>query len=116
MRTFYRIVKTDPPTVDDFLSALAKGRRIRRDLPPALRQLWDGVTVYGQPSHAEQKARESPMIGRLIAELRIPDDAPIRWERTTREPGHHTLWGEPEDVLRYVVHVRPVGAKRRNSS
>jgi hypothetical protein len=43
--TFYRIVKTDPPTVADFLSYRAQGRRLIHDTPE-LRRSWEGVSVY----------------------------------------------------------------------
>lgn len=106
--SFFRIVKTSPATAGDFLSAQAKGRRFGRYLPVELHRLWDGLSVYATFDQAARKARQSPMIGRYIAELRIVEGGPIRFERTTREPGHHTLWGDPSALLRAVVRVRPV--------
>ena len=43
-------------------------------------------------------------MGRYIARLEIPEDGPIRFERT-RGRGHFTLWGDPELMLTYAVSV-----------
>ena len=106
-RTFYRIVKSDPPTLADFVSAQARGRAVPTRLPEELRRLWDGLSVYATLAQAQRKARQSPMIGAYVAELRLPDDVTIRVERTTREAGHHTVWGPAERILACVVEVVP---------
>jgi hypothetical protein len=51
MPTFYRIVKTDPPTEADFLSHRARGIPLQRDTPE-LRRSWEGVSVYRTPEAA----------------------------------------------------------------
>ena len=34
---------------------------------------------------------------------------PVRWERTIPDnEGHHTLWGDADELLGYVVPVIPV--------
>jgi hypothetical protein len=38
-QTFYRIVKRNPPTLEDFLSNQAKGRPVHRGIHPAMRRL-----------------------------------------------------------------------------
>jgi hypothetical protein len=43
-RTFYRITRTNPPMLSDFLTNVAKNRRPQRDDPETLR-LWDGISV-----------------------------------------------------------------------
>ena len=107
-RSFFRIVKSDPPTVDDFVSAQARGRQPPASLPADLRRLWDGLSVYATLAQASRKARQSPMIGAFIAELRIAPGSSIRFERTTRESGHHTVWGTPSELLACVTTVVPV--------
>ena len=37
--------------------------------------------------------------------LEIPDDAPVRWKRTLKSRGHHTLWGDPSYLLGRVVSI-----------
>ena len=101
---FYRIVLTDPPTLADFLSAAAQGRPARRNDPETLR-LWTGISVYETFEQARDKALDFPMLGHLIATLDIPEHTLIRAERTTSSRGHHTLWGEPADLLAHVVSI-----------
>jgi len=89
-RTFYRIVLTDPPTLADFLSAGARGKAPLEDDPERAR-LHQGISVYATAAQARRKSRASPVLGRYVAALEIPDGGPIHWERTTPSQGHHTL-------------------------
>lgn len=44
------------------------------------------------------------MIGQYIVELRISDDGAIRWKRTGRKAGHHSLsGGDPDTLMACVV-------------
>ena len=104
-RTFYRITRTDPPTRADFLSNAAKGR-VLRDANPSeeARRCWAGVSVSETLEQAGALARALPRLGSYIVRLDIPDDAPLRSERTfMRNTGHHTLWGDPDTFLACVV-------------
>jgi hypothetical protein len=101
---FFRIVRSDPPTRDDFLSNEAKGKRARGNDPEVLR-LWSGISVYDSPRRARATARIFPYLGISIAELSVPDDGSIVWERTTAGPGHYTLWGDPDRLLSCVRSV-----------
>lgn len=104
-RVFYRIVRTDPPTLDDFISNFARGRPLPDD-PEDIR-LWDGLSVYSTAAQARRQRRRSPILGRYIAVLRVPLDGTVRIERTRGE-GHHTLWGDPDALLSLVVAVEPL--------
>lgn len=114
-RTFFRIVKTDPPTVDDFLSAEARGMIPPVELSDDLRRLWDGISVYATAAQARRKARQSPILGRYIVELRLWPDTGLRVERTARGPGHHTIWGQPGDIQACVVSVVAFDARSRGA-
>jgi hypothetical protein len=103
-RVFHRIVRTDPPTLDDFVSNQAKGKPPPDD--PALRAVWDGISVYSTLAQARRKRRASPALGAYIAMLRVPEGGAVRYERTLGE-GHHTLRGDPSDILGLVVSVVP---------
>ena len=107
VRTFYRVVKTDPPALADFTSNAARGRPLP-DPSPETRRLWAGLSVNATEAQARRRARQYPTLGAHIARLELPADAPVRVERTTRIPGHHTLWGEPAVLLGCVVAVVPV--------
>lgn len=52
------------------------------------------------------------MIGSSIAELRF-DEGTIRYERTTREPGHFPLCGDPVALLSLVVGAQGVATAAR---
>ena len=104
--TFYRVVKTNPPTMDDFLSDRAKGKPLREGVPHAL---WDGLSVFATAAQARSRARRYPQMGRFLAHLALAEAAPLRVERTVpRSRGHHTLWGNPAYLLGCVVAVLPV--------
>ena len=103
-RTFYRVVATDPPTRRDFLSHQALGKPLRE---ASERELWTGVSVQSTEQQARHRAK-LPGFGRYIAELWIRDTDSIRWRRTGRQSGHHTVWGEPDALLACVVRTVPV--------
>lgn len=97
-RTVSRVFKSGPSTWADFLSDEAKGKP--RPSSPGRLRLYDGLSVYATLSRARRKARGFPMLGNFLAEGRIPDDAPVRVERTMLgSAGHHTLWAEPDVLL-----------------
>jgi hypothetical protein len=99
-------VKRNPPTLADFISNAARGAPAPAQ--PELARLWDGVSSYNTAEQARRSARRRPMLGRYIAELRLPEDRPLRLERTLKSSGHHTLWAEPSELLALVVRVEPV--------
>lgn len=102
--TCYRVVKTNPPTVRDFLSGVAAGHALIATTPE-LARLLEGISVFATPAQARRKTRGvGYRMGEYIAELHIPDAATIRYEKTGG-PGHHTLWGDAIELLTYVVHV-----------
>jgi hypothetical protein len=105
-RTFYRIVSTNPPTWIDFASNRLRGRA-PRGAEKADPGLWDGISVYADRLDAARTARRYPLLGAFIAELEIPDDAPITI-RQTFQPTHHTLQSDPHFLLEQVVGVSPV--------
>jgi hypothetical protein len=102
-RTLYRIIRERGPTLLDFTSSQAQGIPPRSDAPDVLR-LWDGLSCWATESQARRTIRSFPYLGSYIARLQIPDDAPVRIERT-RGPGHHTVWGDPAVLMSYVVAV-----------
>ncbi len=106
--TSYRIVESNPPTLRDFLSDRAKGKR--SSLDPTKAHLHDGLLVYSTLKQARRKALDLyPLLGTFVAELRIPADSAIASARTLKgSRGHHTLVGPPEDLLACVVAVVPV--------
>ena len=96
----YRVRRTWPPTINDFLSNAARGsppRGPERTWP----ELHSGLSVYLTPERAADVARRLPF-AQAIGELEIPDDAPVTI-RKTLGPGHFTVWGDPDVLLGCVV-------------
>jgi hypothetical protein len=100
----YRFVRTDPPTIRDFLSNAEAGKRLRAEAGETEEQ-WRGLSGFDSLTAAQAMLRRVPRFPlRLVALLELPDDAPVR-SRKTFGPGHYTLWGEPELLLGAVVAV-----------
>ena len=102
-RNFYRIVYTNPPTLWDFMSALARGLPEPHD--PERRAVWDGLSVNSTATQARRRRRTSPGLGTFMAVLRVPTDGSIRFARTLRSEGHHTIWGDPSELFALVVSI-----------
>jgi hypothetical protein len=102
-RLFYRIVKTNPPTLLDFRSGKAKGEEPPDD--PRLLAVFDGISVFSKLSQARRKRRRSPVLGQYVAVLRVPTDGSVRFERTFRDEGHHTIWADEALLRSFVVSV-----------
>jgi hypothetical protein len=107
-RAFYRLVRSNPPTLSDFMSYEALGVAPRRPLTSRQRDQWRGVSVYATQAAARLRARLSPQLGSYIAEVRIPDEAVVRIEQSGREPDHYNVWTDPAVLLGWVVSVEPV--------
>jgi len=110
-RTFYRIVRNNPPTREDMLSYQTLGISPDTNDPETLR-LVAGISVNNTLQQARRLVAGPPWRGKgFITELRIPDDAPVTIERTGTRRGHHTLWGNPDGILAYINRVLPIRDK-----
>jgi hypothetical protein len=105
-RDFYRLVYTNPPTLWDFTSG--KERGTPEPLSPRHRAVWDGLSVFSTLNQARRKQRVSPMLGTFIAVIRVPTDGSVRFARSLGGDGHHTIWGDPAQLLSLVVSVEPI--------
>ena len=101
---FYRVVRSNWPTLDDFTSNTAKGKPMARP-DPEIALLWDGISVNATETQARNRATAQPNLGTYIAELVITEGDPITVRRTGNFRGHHTLWGDPADLLARVTRV-----------
>jgi hypothetical protein len=103
--TLHRIIRQGQPTLLDMTSNAAQGLGVRSTDPAVLR-LWDGISCWATEAQARRALRSFPSLGTHIAVLHIPDEAPVRVERT-RGPGHFTVWAALADLLSYVIAVSP---------
>jgi len=90
-QTLYRVVRSFPPSVDDFLSNQAKG------LPPrgpevSMPELHSGISMFHTVAGAQGAARRMRSPG-LICEVAFPEGAPVRM-RPTLGYEHYTVWGD----------------------
>jgi hypothetical protein len=90
-----------------FKSHQALGKRRPPSLPWADPDPWDGCSLYVRRQQAVRMARRRPRLGTFIAELLIPDDAPIVRELPDRT-GHFNIWGDADTICGWVVDVTPV--------
>lgn len=99
--SFYRIVKSNPPTTDDFLSYKALGIPL---IDPRNADVYDGVSIWDTDMEAYRRALKKPK-PRFVAILEVPTDGSFRVQRTLRSEGHYTIWGTPDDLLKLVSRV-----------
>ena len=108
VRVLYRIVKTNPPTLDDFTSNAARGKLLRNPTPELLDR-WSGLSAYDGEELARRRAlwaiHQGRSLGQFIAILEV--EPMVRAEQTF-DRGHYTLWGEPAALLACVRWVVPV--------
>ena len=99
-RTYYRIVKTRSPTVEDFKSPAALGRKPREPSPsPATLRAYEGVSVLDTPQHARAWVeRFEGKLGEYVARLDIPEDVPLEYKGPNPK-GHVDLYDVPPEVL-----------------
>ena len=107
-RRLWRIVKTNPPTRDDFVSPAERG-----EPPPddsELARLKRGLSMYATEAQARRNARHYRNLGPFLAAVDVPLDGRCEIERTLNAPGHYTVWGEAALLHDAVALLRPVTA------
>src|SRR5438105_1823790 len=106
----YRVVRTNPPAEEDFLSnwelrerAIA-AERAPRPIPNTSEELhmWSGISTYTNAARARKQAQRYSWLGGFITPLRIRPGQDIRVEQTTHRRDHYTLWGTPAVLLATV--------------
>ncbi len=105
-RLFYRIVRSHPPTLVDFTSRAEQGHLLPNPTPERQR-LWEGISVYATLAQPRRNARRFPQLGMYIAALDVSEAEGLHFERTTHQPGHFTVWGEPARILACVLFLEP---------
>jgi hypothetical protein len=81
-----------------------------------------GVSVQGTLAGARSLQRTYPAMGAYIAELTIPDDAPLSFDPEGTGPGHYDIYDRegnetiPTEILRYVTMTVPARPSRPRRS
>ena len=102
-QTLYRIVQGRPAIRWDFMSNQARGQR---PMGPerADPDLYGGLSLWDTPTACWGIIGRFPHTGTAVAEVVIPDGAPVRIAKT-RGPGHYTVWGDPDLLLGCVARI-----------
>ena len=104
----YYLVKNDPPLSDEFLSRAARGLPVSDD--PVAQRWATGVSMNATPDQVRATAaRFVRTRWRFIALLDLPTNGQeAQIQRTSGSVGHFTIWGNPDDLHRYLVAVSPI--------
>ncbi|MDQ2784540.1 MAG: hypothetical protein M3Y58_06005 [Chloroflexota bacterium] len=104
----YYLAKNDPPLSDEFLSRAARGLPVSSD--PVAQRWATGVSMNATPDQVRATAaRFTRTRWRFIATLNLPTDGQrIQIQRTSGAMGHFTIWGDPDDLRRYIIAISPI--------
>lgn len=105
----YRLVRSNPPTADNFTSNCERGRR-RRLEPGVTIEDWTGLSVFDSLDAVHdllQRARFGAQ-AQWVARLEAPDGSAIE-SKKTHGPGQWTIWGSSKAILATVVSVLHLG-------
>lgn len=108
MRTYFRIVRGEEPTVEDFWSLRAQGKALS---DPAIEREWaEGISVFDDFDRACAVSRRYGFShGSYVVAVVVPNDADIEIRKTFRDRHHYTIYAEPERVLalaeRFAVRI-----------
>ena len=98
MRTYFRIVRGEEPTLEDFWSLRAQGKALS---DPAIEREWaEGISVFDDFDRACAVARRFGFrLGAYVVALVVPSDADIEIRKTFKDWHHYTIYAEPERVM-----------------
>lgn len=102
VKTFYRAIKTIPPTDKDYVLLFERKGHPSPDLPEEVRNSYYAFSAYDNITGLQEQARRIRGMGRHIYRYDIPEGAGIVWKQTIA-PGHYDLWGDKETLKQYLV-------------
>ncbi len=107
---FYRIATGFPRPDDDYRTAREKGRQLRRPLSPDLQVAYDhGVSAFDTAEAAiAQAVLARGRLGVMIVRYDILRGIGIRWEQTSINPNHFTLYGDSAELPRCLAPIQPI--------
>lgn len=101
-RIYYRIVRGPDLSVADFTPAKDLGKPL---LDPELARPWaEGVSVYDTFERAANRVRRYRYkLGRFVVAVTLPIDADVEVEQSGSDPRHHTMYGDPRQLLSFAT-------------
>lgn len=103
-RPFFRLVASDPPSREDFLSYFDLGLIPARATDYQI-DLYKGVSMFETEAQARAQVPRMRRALPYVAEVSVP--ASVRAVRQGRTEGHHNIYADPNDLLAWVVRVVP---------
>jgi hypothetical protein len=107
---FYRIVRDESPTADDFRTARDDGLPLFNE--KYFREWAEGISVYNDLEFTINRARRNKTgLGRYVATIVVPDGAGIEVAKTLKDPRHYTIYASGDQILA-LVHgetIRAIG-------
>jgi len=101
-RSFFYLVKTNPPTRDDFRSYFERGRVPTRASARQI-EILKGVSMWATEQQTLALAARMRERYDFVAQLAIPES--VRVVRQGQSEGHHHVYASPDELVRWVVRV-----------
>lgn len=99
-RDVFRLVRTSPPTLNDFRSLRAE--KPDAVLPPAKECQACGLSVFADRADSEKAKKLTALRGRFVCRLQL--EAGAGRIQQTGKPSHHTWWPLTEfDILAHCA-------------
>lgn len=106
-RTFYRVAKQNPPADREYLTPRDKLGSPPPDASDEKKRSWNALSAFDSEEGARRQAKQFTHLGNKIARYDIPEHSGIRWQQSGKA-GHYDLWGDKEELKRYLIDVRDV--------
>lgn len=100
-RSFFYLVETYPPTVDEFRSYFERGKTPENASPREV-YLHKGVSMFETVDQVRKLARRMSDNYKFIVEVSVPEG--VRAERHGKSAGHHNVYAPAADLKSWVVN------------
>jgi hypothetical protein len=101
VEVFYRIVRNEFPTVDDFRTMQELGFPLENE--SYYREWAEGISVYSARNYAMKRARATNFLqGQFVVPLCIPDESGIEFRQTFSNRRHYTIYTHGDRALALV--------------
>lgn len=103
-KTLYRVVKSNPPNEEDFLTHQDRLGKVPSKHPEHVKRSWNALSAFDTPEGAVRLAEEVSKLGDYIARFDIPEGIGVTWE-PSGEQGHFDLRGDKVALRSCFVEI-----------
>lgn len=108
--TYYRWVKTDPPTEADFIPRGAMGEEMRygKGDPKKVRAWYEGLSFWNSLESATDKAQQNDFAGgSYVVKVTLEDGHEFEVEGPAgKDRDHYTIYGGASELLAQAYDLR----------